>query len=527
VGYATESPTFVLAATIVLGLLLPVPWVMFTFGYTGMERLVSLRVAGVVALPLVVGLVATLAVFGSQAVSGVDLPAAGTGYGFAAAAMIFLNLSQWFALLYAGGLMLVGSGLLVWTFHRYDHLDSTTGTMVGTFGTVPWLSILFGLQVNSISPLALGSTVAIGFLVGAGAAAALVGPSPLFERVPAAGNVGPRTVIEELADLVVVTDGEGRIVEVNRAAERGLGLDAGSALGTTLEEQLETSIPDLQEANTVELESDAGRRLFEPTVSKLTDQHDQPLGCAVVLRDVTERITRQQRLEVFNRVLRHNLRNDLTAIKGYAEMIRSRTDDDGVDRSAETILQTGRGLTTLSRKAREAEKILDTDETLHGEVRLASLVETVLADAAAGRKRMKYSHDVPDDIVVETTEKPLRLVLTNLVENAIEHNDGDRPEVRVSTGYTPDETYPLRIVIADDGPGIPAHEIRAIEAGSETPLQHGTGIGLWIVRWVTTNLGARLEFTEREPRGTRVTVHLPAAQRDSAAAEAAVGSGVE
>lgn len=519
IGFAFESPTFVLASTIVLGLLFPIPWAVFTFGYTGRERLVSLRTVSVVATPAAVGIVATVVVFGSHTSSGVDLASAERASGLVAAAITFLNISQWFALLYAGGLMLVSSGMLLWTFHRYDHLDSTTGTTLGVFGTVPWLSILFGLQVQPISPLGQGSIVAVGILVGAGASVALVGPFPLFERVPAAANVGPKTIVEELSDLVVVTDGDGSVVEINQTARRTLDVTAASVLGADVEELLHTSVTDLQATDRIELESDDGRTLFEPAVSRLTDQHDHLLGYAVVLRDVTARTTRKQHLEVFNRVLRHNLRNDMTVVNGHAEMIASRAEDDAIVDSAESILQTGRELTSLAQTVRETEGTLNVDEPTDGETRLAPLVADVLAAATSDRDRPTCRSDVPDGVVVEARKRPLRLALSHLVENAIEHNDNESPTVRISAEYDRDETYPLRVSIADDGPGIPELELQTIEAGVETPLQHSTGIGLWIVRWVVTVLGGKLEFSERPSRGTIVSIHLPAAHETRPAAE--------
>jgi len=505
------SPSFVLVSAIVLGLLLPVPWAVFTFEYIGIERLVTLRAIAILAIPLIVGLVATGIVFGLRAVDGVTLTSTQGTTGLAAIGITFLNMSQWFALLYAGGLMLVSSGLLMWTFHRYEHLDSTSGTMLGTFGTIPWLSILFGLQINSVSPLAMSATVVVGFLVGAFAAVPLISPSPFFERVPAAGNVGPETVIQELTDLVVVTDGEGRIVEINRAAVEKLGVTAGGVLGGNVEEVLHTSIADLQAIDTVELEHGDGRMLFEPTVSRLTDQHDQLIGYAVVLRDVTARLTRQQRLEVFNRLLRHNLRNDMNVINGHAELIRSHAGDDDIVDSAESILRSGQELAALSQKAREAEKILNIDDTETQETPLMPLVDDVLAAAATDSDELPSGYEIPDGIVVETAKKPLQLALTHLVENAIEYNDSEDPEVRISASFTPDEQYPLCISVADNGPGIPDQELNTVERGNETQLQHSTGIGLWIVRWVITNLGGKLEFAERDPRGTVVSLHLPAA----------------
>jgi signal transduction histidine kinase len=259
----------------------------------------------------------------------------------------------------------------------------------------------------------------------------------------------------------------------------------------------------------------------------LTDQHDHLLGYAVVIRDVTARLTRQQRLEVFNRVLRHNLRNDVNVIYGHSELIRSRTDDEVIDNSAETILQTGQELIALSKEAQEADNILNIEETTEREISLAPLIDDVLAAVTTACPRLTSSHDVSDDLVVAAQEKPLRLALTHLVENAIEHNDSEDPEVRVSASYTPDEQYPLCISIADNGPGIPVKERRTIETGSETPLQHSTGIGLWIVRWVTTALGGELEFAERDPWGTIVSLNLPTAHYDRNATESPPEPGSE
>jgi len=507
-AFAFESMLAVFVVTIALGLSLPVPWAVFTFDYTGMEQLGSRRVAALMAVPVVVGLAATVVVFGPQFAPWFDPWAWVAAEEAVAAGRTFLNVTQWFALLYAGGLMLTSSGLLVWTFHRYDHLDSTTGAVLGTFGTVSWLSTLFGLQLNAVSPLALGATVALGLGVCAVAAVALVGPAPLFERVPAAGNVGPTTIIEELGDLVVVTDREGRVVETNRATRRSLDVDGGDVLGTDVDTLLGAAVPELRERETVALATADGRAVFDPTVSRLTDQHGHQLGYAVVLRDVTERTTRRQQLEVFNRVLRHNLGNNMTVIEGHADLIQSRAKQDAVKRSANRVLENSRELVRLSETVRDVENTLDIDGG-DNRTRLAPLAEDVLAAVTDEYPGVSWQLDAPEGVVVEAHPDSLRLVLRNLVENAVEHNDSEDPRVWVRAEFPPDRPQ-LEVSVADDGPGIPDQERRTIERGNETQLQHGSGIGLWVVRWVVTTLGGRLEFAAREPRGTVVTVSLPA-----------------
>jgi signal transduction histidine kinase len=63
--------------------------------------------------------------------------------------------------------------------------------------------------------------------------------------------------------------------------------------------------------------------------------------------------------------------------------------------------------------------------------------------------------------------------------------------------------------VADDGPGIPEMEIEVLESGEETPLAHSSGIGLWLVNWLTDHLNGQISFENREPRGSIVTVRLP------------------
>jgi len=64
------------------------------------------------------------------------------------------------------------------------------------------------------------------------------------------------------------------------------------------------------------------------------------------------------------------------------------------------------------------------------------------------------------------------------------------------------------IRVDDDGPGLPEAERAVLESGSETPLVHGQGLGLWLVYWVVTGLDGDVEVVEFRD-GTTVEVRLP------------------
>jgi signal transduction histidine kinase len=515
-GAALELPhEVVLASAVITALLLPIPWVLFCFAYTGRAELVSPGVAGVIGAIPAVGLLATSLIFGSALLPWLRLPSREATSGAVAVFVTFLGITQWLAVLYAGGLMLVGSGAILRIFYRYRHLDSVAGTLLVGFGTIPWLALLFGFQVSGVGPLALPRTVAVGFLTGGVAAAGIIGWYHLFTSVPAAGNVGPSTVIEELDDVVVVTDGEGTIVEVNDAAERLLDASAAELVGAGVDESLGIPFRTLLDTDTVSLNPVSGRKILDPAVSELTDQHGHRLGYAVVLRDVTARITRQQRLEVLNRILRHNLGNDMNVVLGQAEWIQNNTDDPRLADSAKLIADSAKDLAALSDEAREIEQLMATTESSAEELRLAPLVETVLTAASDDYEGGRYECGVPEDLFLQGSDDLLGAALTNLVENAIEHNDCSDPWVEVTASYEADETYPLRVSVADDGPGLPPSERQVITEGHETPLRHGSGLGLWVVSWSVTRMGGDIEFEPREPAGTIVTLRFPRARRAS------------
>jgi len=499
----------VLVTALLVSLVLPVPWLLFSFRYTGRTELVSFNTAAVVATVPWIGVLATALVFGSQLLPWLALPSRETASGLATLVVALLSLVQWFSLLYAGGLMLIGSGLLLWTFQRYEYLDSTTGMLLGIFGTVPWLSLLFGFQVASIEPLALPRTVAVGFLIGAVSVVSIFSRYHLFRNVPAAGTVGPTTIIEELDDLVIVTDEGGTVIEVNETAERNLNASEAEVVGADISELLDVTLGDQRETRTIEVETGSGRTLLDPSVSELTDQHGRCLGYAIVLRDVTTRTTRQQRLEVLNRVMRHNLSNDLTTIVGQADWLRAKASDPEFVTTAETIVEVADDLAGLSADAAEIAELIDTSETKTRTVPLGPLVEDVLQAVAGDDPNVAYDCEVPSGIEVESSQDLLELALTNLVENAVVHNDTDEPYVAVTARYEPGRPYPLRISVADNGPGIPDMERQVIVRGTESPLHHGTGLGLWAVRWAVTKLGGTIQFGSREPRGTNVSLRFP------------------
>ncbi|WP_424013761.1 histidine kinase N-terminal 7TM domain-containing protein [Halorubrum xinjiangense] len=379
----------------------------------------------------------------------------------------------------------------------------------------------------------------------------------MFERNPTTSRAAERTAIDDLRDPIVALGLDRRVVRLNPAAEAVLGVDAETARDRPLADFLDLPIgvgdgsadePNGGESGheadasggsreTVEIDAPdgAGRRTYAVSVSRLTDPNATHVGYTVVLSDVTERERRRQQLEVLNRILRHNLRNDAGVVHGYGEILRDRLDDPELVRMADAVERRAGALAALGEKAGTVERLLADNDPEATDVR--DLLESVVGDARERDDAATVELDVEvaastDDAgdaagAVDWTTRvrpdALRAVVENTVENALDHHDGEGTEredggtwVRVALRRERDAgedeaTGDNRFVLTveDDGPGIPDHEVEAVESGRETALEHGSGLGLWVVAWGAAAVGAEVEYEDREPRGTRVTVSIP------------------
>lgn len=207
-------------------------------------------------------------------------------------------------------------------------------------------------------------------------------------------------------------------------------------------------------------------------------------------------------ITVLSRILRHNLRNDLTVIRGQLNLIQENTSDgsDLYDSATEKIDQ----LTDLAETARELESITGSDPDRRP-VELTRLVEDIVEQLAPTYPSASFSVASPGDVMVEALPT-LRRAIEELLDNAAKH--GDAPTVRVAIEETTDG---VRIRVRDDGPGLPEQERTVLDDGTETPLVHGSGLGLWLIHWIVAEHDGTIEPAVTD-EGTEVTIELPAAE---------------
>ena len=241
--------------------------------------------------------------------------------------------------------------------------------------------------------------------------------------------------------------------------------------------------------------------IYDPSIPEDARTPDDIIGAQSMVRDATERRRREGLISVINRVLRHNVRNELNVINGYAEMLATDLDGDAASK-ADQIVKTSNRMLNLSESAREIEANRNQSPDLEP-VDLVPIVEESVQQLRERYPDASVTVDSPETAVAKSLPR-VETALWELLDNAAKHG-GDYPSIEVRVKETGGQ---IQMTVSDDGPGIPEGEREVLEKGSEEQLVHGQGLGLWLAYWVIRNLDGELDIPEDE-QGTRVTVRLP------------------
>lgn len=223
----------------------------------------------------------------------------------------------------------------------------------------------------------------------------------------------------------------------------------------------------------------------------------------VQARVETERArTVGEALSFVNDLLRHDLRNDLSVIRGHADLI-------GLDEMAGDEEEDA---DVIADKAEEALSRIETSravtDTLIGDPELQAVNLAAITTDLVERTDETYDITVETDITDEAfvaANDGLRSAVDNLLENAVEHNDADEPRLTVGVS-TEVEDGTVRLTVRDNGPGIPNGQKERLL--NQTGMEADSG-GLAIVRTLVDGYGGDLRIEDNEPRGSVFVVELP------------------
>jgi PAS domain S-box-containing protein len=346
-----------------------------------------------------------------------------------------------------------------------------------------------------------------------------------------------------LLDLVVVTDREHRVVQMNEAFAMRLGRPRTEILERPLAEFVGADVAEWAAASDADLAAERVRALDHPglggsfvvTMTPLINEDGEPVGTVLVARDVT----RQTRLEAEREALRvrlaqseklaalgqfvagiaHEINNPLQGVLGHLELLVVAPPAPGM--SPASVRELRRNLRRIYREADRAAKIVQNLLTFsgsHRKIRRRVYVERVLTRALASRRRaLTRAHidiirDQKDDSATVVGD-PLLLQQTflNVIINA-EHAIAATGRPGTITISTQSSDGRVITAVRDSGTGI-ADDVapRIFDPFFTTKaVGEGTGLGLAITYGIVQEPGGTIHAANHRDGGAVFTIELPA-----------------
>lgn len=350
------------------------------------------------------------------------------------------------------------------------------------------------------------------------------------EQALAEANQTLEAVITASPDAIIMVDEAGAVTMWNDAAEDLFGWRREEVLGEhapfvpadkraefeELIDQLEAGEP-TSGYETVRL-TKAGEHIDVSISSAGVDVDGELVGYMATMEDIYERKAYQRRLEdqnskleVLNRIVRHDIGNDMQVITGFGELLADRVDDELAE-YADAVLASANHAAGLTRTVRDLMETILEESDATEPMKLSRVLDRELDDVHDANEGVVVHRPSPTPRVRVEADDMLGSVFRNVLDNAVRHSDAEPVEISVEVTAEPET---VTVAIADNGPGMPAEFTqRAFEKGEKGAASTGTGLGLYLVRTLVDGYGGDVWIEDNEPTGTVVSIQLRRADGD-------------
>ncbi|MXR52455.1 PAS domain S-box protein [Halovenus sp. WSH3] len=327
-----------------------------------------------------------------------------------------------------------------------------------------------------------------------------------------------RTLIEETSDIISVVDEDGTVLYQSPNSEHVKGWSRKELLGENILDYIHpddrervtdafralSNGDDVEEEVEFRLEQKNGEWIWLATTGTVPDP-DSPIdGYITTSRNITERKETEQKLksqrddlELLNQVVRHDIRNDLQVVSTYAELLEEHVDEAG-QKHLERLKESNEQAAELTITARDLTDVILRSEVELEPVPLKSVIDSEISEIQPAHADATFTVDQSLTELSVLADEMLNTVFRNLLKNAVQHNDKEQPEVRI-TAEEDGDTVLVRV--RDNGPGVPDSQKETIFGKEEKGLEsEGTGIGLYLVREIVTGYGGEIWVEDPEDR---------------------------
>lgn len=343
-------------------------------------------------------------------------------------------------------------------------------------------------------------------------------------------------VVDSLYDPVIVTDGEGRVRRINRAAQPLFGPEA-AVLGRLVQDvtndprlsmavldvlQSQKTVASEESAAIVPLVVDGAERSFRQRTTPMRDAEGRLVGAVMLLEDITHLREIDRLKSEFIAGASHELRTPLTSLEMGVHLLLERSTGELSPRQHEIVTMCRDDTLRLDQLVKD---LLDLSRIESGEaaphltaVSANALVTAAVeplrrqADAKGVTLRVNAPASLPD---IAADRGQMERVITNLVTNAIRATErGGEIDIAAER-----RNEYVAISVRDTGRGIPHDYLaRVFEPFVQVPNAPagGAGLGLSISRRIVQAHGGQITVRSEPGQGTTFTFTLPVAPRASA-----------
>jgi len=333
-----------------------------------------------------------------------------------------------------------------------------------------------------------------------------------------------RGVFELSRDPVVIIDGIGKLLHINQAARRLLGITSDpheafslAMLRLSAEEfnwRKEQAISGVVPVWELQLGTPE-KRLFEVSLSHLTDY--STLGAFQWIgHDITDRVALEERRQRLSDMIVHDLRAPLSSVRNSLELTLTAWRQKDLTLPIEQVLQIG--LRSAQRMDHLIENILDTARLQATEnaitlsaIDVAVLVAEALDVVEASTTSMGHALvlDIQSDLPQMWGDHALlRRVLVNLLGNAVKYTPHSG-EIRLHVSA---DDQAFHFAVSDNGPGIPPDEqehVFELFYRGRSQNTHGVGLGLSFCKLAVNAHGGHIHVDSEVGRGSTFCFTIP------------------
>ncbi|MCC7573242.1 MAG: PAS domain S-box protein [Candidatus Methanofastidiosum sp.] len=313
-----------------------------------------------------------------------------------------------------------------------------------------------------------------------------------------------RTLFEESMDAIWTTELDGKIIAANEASAKLLDIPLNQLIGSNILDFYEFPEDRIEFQNKVDefgsvkeyplnLKTKKGERIYcLISFSTWRDNKGKVIGYRGIVHNITNRKNYERQLlelndtlKVINKILRHDILNELTVVMSLCDMIETK-DHSLKEKMIKTIYKS----VNLIEKMRELEQAV----TLGGQMKIYNLQDAI-NEVIKNYSNIKFSISGDCNVVADGA---LSSVIDNLVRNAVVHGKTDKIDFKIEN-----EEKSCILKVIDYGYGIPEDIKKNIfDEGTSFGENKGSGLGLYIVKKVIERYGGVIGVQDNKPRGT-------------------------